>query len=59
MRVVKMSVVVMFVAALAGCAAFRHDPPSCDGTDRRTLNEGKWDPEYKLGGKPKPCGKAE
>ena len=35
--------VAAMALALSGCAFLRHDPPSCDGTDRRPMNSGKWD----------------
>ena len=39
---------------MGGCALFRHDPPRCDGRDRRPMNIGKWDQvPAALGG---PCG---
>ena len=39
---------------MGGCALVRHDPPSCDGRDRRPMNTGKWDQApASLGG---PCG---
>lgn len=28
------------LAMLSACAS--HDPPSCDGGDRRSINSGKW-----------------
>ena len=46
--------VAAMALALSGCAFLRHDPPSCDGTDRRPMNSGKWDQvPAALGG---PCG---
>ena len=34
---------IALTLTLSGCAFLRHDPPSCDGTDRRPMNSGKWD----------------
>ena len=38
---------------LAGCA--HREPVSCDGSDRRPINPGKWDPSMSFGG----CGLGE
>ena len=39
-----MAIIVAAAALLAGCS---HDPPSCDGGNRRPINSGRWDPELK------------
>ena len=46
-------VVVLGVGlGLAGCAAFGHQPPSCDGAEREPMNAGRWDGVMSWG-----CGK--
>ena len=39
-----MVALMLAVLAQAGCASWRMaEAPSCDGSERRTLNEGMWD----------------
>ena len=35
-------VIGLIVLMLGGCAYWRDDAPSCDGSDKRPLNVGKW-----------------
>ena len=55
-RMAALAIGVVLAVGIGGCASWRHEPPSCDGGERRPMNKGKWNEELAgLGG---PCGKA-
>ena len=44
MRGLVMALAVLAAMTLGGCASMRMEEPlSCDGSDKRPLNAGKWD----------------
>ena len=44
MRTMMVGLWVIVAMSLGGCASLRmEEPPSCDGSDKRPLNAGKWD----------------
>ena len=49
----KRLVVIIGLLLLTGCG--HRDPETCDGSDKRTLNRGKWDQSMQLAG----CGARE